>query len=226
VSEGGPLCSIEVVLEVARKRAFASAIDWPGWCRPGRDAALALHVLADYGSRYRSAVGSRGRALPARLDPSSLQAVERLKGNATTDFGAPGAIAQVDEREVDGREARRLLSLLKVCWDAFDRAAAAAEGNSLRTGPRGGGRSLRAIVRHVHEAEGAYLGKIGGPTKTPPADDELRDLVLGILWSRATGDPPPRVPRSGTVWPVRYAIRRSAWHALDHAWEIEDRAES
>ena len=24
-------------------------------------------------------------------------------------------------------------------------------------------------------------------------------------------------------WPPRYAARRIAWHALDHAWEIEDR---
>jgi len=26
------------------------------------------------------------------------------------------------------------------------------------------------------------------------------------------------------VWPARYAIRRTAWHVLDHAWEIEDRS--
>lgn len=26
-------------------------------------------------------------------------------------------------------------------------------------------------------------------------------------------------------WPVPYADRRSAWHSLDHAWEIEDRTE-
>jgi hypothetical protein len=25
-------------------------------------------------------------------------------------------------------------------------------------------------------------------------------------------------------WPARYAARRIAWHALDHAWEIEDRS--
>ncbi|HKA98202.1 MAG TPA: hypothetical protein VKD66_18215 [Streptosporangiaceae bacterium] len=26
-------------------------------------------------------------------------------------------------------------------------------------------------------------------------------------------------------WPARYAARRIAWHALDHAWEMEDRSE-
>ena len=24
-------------------------------------------------------------------------------------------------------------------------------------------------------------------------------------------------------WPVRYAIRRMAWHVLDHAWEMQDK---
>ena len=28
-----------------------------------------------------------------------------------------------------------------------------------------------------------------------------------------------------TKWPPRYAARRIAWHALDHAWEIEDRSD-
>jgi hypothetical protein len=35
--------------------------------------------------------------------------------------------------------------------------------------------------------------------------------------------PPERVPRSGKLWTPRYFVRRTAWHALDHAWEIEDR---
>jgi hypothetical protein len=30
------------------------------------------------------------------------------------------------------------------------------------------------------------------------------------------------VPEKG--WPPRYAARRIAWHALDHAWEIEDKS--
>lgn len=30
-------------------------------------------------------------------------------------------------------------------------------------------------------------------------------------------------PRGGKRWKPRYYVRRSAWHILDHAWEIEDR---
>jgi hypothetical protein len=42
---------------------------------------------------------------------------------------------------------------------------------------------------------------------------EFRDAIVGRLEKPA---PDPR-------WPIRYAARRIAWHALDHAWEIEDR---
>jgi hypothetical protein len=32
-------------------------------------------------------------------------------------------------------------------------------------------------------------------------------------------------PLAGRTWTQRYAARRIAWHALDHAWEMEDRTE-
>ena len=31
-----------------------------------------------------------------------------------------------------------------------------------------------------------------------------------------------RGPYAG-VWTIQFLIRRSAWHMVDHAWEIEDR---
>jgi hypothetical protein len=33
-----------------------------------------------------------------------------------------------------------------------------------------------------------------------------------------------RAGAPGGAWPARYVIRRTAWHVLDHAWEIEDRS--
>ena len=91
---------------------------------------------------------------------------------------------------------------------------------------------LVAIVAHVLESDRAYLVRLGGRhQKTPGAEvmteiAGLRAMILDVLWSRAHGEPPVRTPRarSGTVWTPRYFVRRSAWHALDHAWEIEDRA--
>ncbi len=34
-----------VYLEVGPRRIFAGAIDWPGWCRSGRDEETALEAL-------------------------------------------------------------------------------------------------------------------------------------------------------------------------------------
>ena len=40
----------------------------------------------------------------------------------------------------------------------------------------------------------------------------------------ATSDEMPATgPRGGALWKPRYFVRRSTWHILDHAWEIEDR---
>ena len=41
-----------VYLEIGTKRVFASAADWPGWCRAGKDEKLALEALAAYVPRY------------------------------------------------------------------------------------------------------------------------------------------------------------------------------
>jgi hypothetical protein len=55
---------------------------------------------------------------------------------------------------------------------------------------------------------------------TEEASARLRADVLAALRAARSGEPPG--PKG---WPPRYAARRIAWHALDHAWEIEDRRE-
>jgi hypothetical protein len=211
---------IDVGLEIGAKRAFASALDWPGWSRAARDEEGALQALFDYRSRYRAVVAGRRLGFVAPKDASVLRVVERIPGDATTDFGAPGRIAKGDRRRTTERDVRRLKSFLIACWAAFDEAAGSARGRRLRTGARGGGRSLTAIVRHVDEADAGYLARIGGKADRGAP---LREQILEALTvAPRTGTPPPG-PRGGTRWPVRYHVRRSAWHALDHAWEIEDR---
>ena len=161
-----PAHSLEVYLEIGKKRIFAAAIDWPGWCRSGRDEASALQALFDYGPRYASALSrshtaSRRSAFTAPSSLSELSVVERLEGNATTDFGAPDAVPSSDLRPFDKSQVERCQAILKACWGAFDAAALAAEGKELRKGPRGGGRELEGIVSHVQGAGEAYLGKLG-----------------------------------------------------------------
>lgn len=213
------------------KRAFAGALDWPGWCRSGRDEDAALEALAAYGQRYRKALGRKARGFTSPADAYSFNVAERLKGDGSTDFGVPGKAPMVDERPLEGAELKRLAGLLEACWGAFDAAAVAATGVALRKGPRGGGRELDAIIRHVMEADGAYLYQLGG--RHHPAGDAdvqaemaaLRAAILDTLRARARGEPLPQSPRrTSKLWAPRYTVRRSAWHALDHAWEIEDRA--
>ena len=224
--------AIETYLEIGSRRVFAGALDWPGWCRSGRGEAAALEALATYGPRYAAALGDAARELALPADEAALDVVERLQGDATTDFGAPGIAPPADQRPLDHAELGRQVELLRACWRAFDAAVeeAVRSGAPLRKGPRGGGRELHAIVSHVLEADLAYLARLGGQhRKTEGADvaDELallRARMVETLSSRARGEPPTRTPRSGVLWTPRYAIRRSAWHALDHAWEIEDRA--
>jgi hypothetical protein len=158
-----------------------------------------------------------------------LAVVERLEGNATTDFGAPDVAPSSDARPVDDAELRRFQKLLVACWGAFDVAARAAAGKELRKGPRGGGRDLEGIARHVMGAEAGYLARLAWKLKKPEAqslDEELartRQAVLDALAAAAHGQVPARGPRGGVIWPPRYFVRRVAWHVLDHAWEIEDR---
>lgn len=211
---------IKVCLEVGRKRVFAAAVDWPGWCRAGRDEEGALQALFESRQRYRAVIAGKRLGFVPPKGVRDLRVVERLPGDATTDFGAPGQIAKADRRRTTEQDVRRLESLLTACWDAFDTSVEQARGGKLQTGPRGGGRSLDAIVRHVDEADGGYLARIGGKVER---GSPLREQILEALTAAPrTGTPPPG-PRGGTRWPVRYHVRRSAWHALDHAWEIEDR---
>jgi hypothetical protein len=213
-----------VYVEQGSKRVFAGALDWPGWCRGARDEAGALEALAASAPRYARALrGTRLGFHPPR-EPA-FHVVERLPGGAGTDFGAPGEVPTADAAPLDEADLRRLLAVLRACWRTFDAIAAGAEGVTLATGPRGGGRPLSKIVDHVLESDGAYLRALGWK---PPRDGSdpvaLRDAVAAGLAASARGEIPARGPRGGVRWTARYLVRRSAWHVLDHAWEIEDRS--
>ena len=224
------MARIDVYLEVGGKRAFASAAEWPGWCRGGKDETAALEALVAYGPRYKSAIGRAGGALAMPKARSELHVAERLKGNSTTDFGAPGVVARADARALDARGSARLAKIITACWKRFDELAAAAEGRSVRKGPRGGGRDLTKIRKHVADAEAAYLSALGGEPVRGDGGIEAQlerthQALLAAMSARAKGETPERGPRGGQRWPARYAVRRAAWHVLDHAWELEDRVE-
>ena len=207
-----------VYLEVGKRRVFASAADWPGWTRSGKDEKSALEALAAAAPRYAQAAKAARIAFAAG---STFDVVERLPGDATTEFGAPGAIAKAESRRLTKKEAGRLSALVAASWTVLDRVLDKAPA-SLRKGPRGGGRDLDAIVEHVLGAEVAYARKLGLRLQQPAAGDavavrEHRNALVAGLRAGTKG-----VTERG--WPARYAARRMAWHVLDHAWEIEDRS--
>jgi len=179
-------------------------------------------ALAAYAQRY-GPVAKRARVAFDPKSAASFRVVEHLAGTATTDFGAPDTVAKRDTRPLAATEARRIASLLNAAWAVFDEVIAGAPAE-LRKGPRGGGRDRDQIADHVLGAEGAYVRKLG--LRLTPA---TRDDHRGIAKFRAAISQVLAKPSTGKAavergWPQRYAARRIAWHALDHAWEIQDRS--
>jgi hypothetical protein len=220
---------IDVYLETGAKKVFASAVDWPGWSRGGRSEEEALGALATYGMRYAAAVRSVRPAFRVPGDPSELRVVGRLKGNASTDFGIPSLPAATDDRPVDEAELARLLAILDGAWEVYEKARAAARGVELRTGPRGGGRDLPRMLDHVLGAEEAYVGQLAAKPPKRAAGEvaairTLRARGRDVLAAVVRGDVIENPRNTKSPWLPRYYVRRSAWHLLDHAWEIEDRA--
>jgi hypothetical protein len=216
MSGGNP---VPVFVEAGTRRVFASALDWPGWARSAKSDELAIAALADYLPRYLPIVAMAGVPAPEGV----LAITERHEGLAkNADFGSLGEMAPSETRPLAAAEAKRLAALLAAAWAAFDAIAAAAPAQ-LRKGPRGGGRDTAQIIEHVLGAEAMYARKMGLPRDKasengPAATAVLRQRIIGAL-----GDPPSVVmPPNG--WPPRTAVRRMAWHALDHLWEIEDKS--
>ena len=219
---------VPIYLEVGAKRVIAGAVEWPGWCRSARTEKDAVAALAAYADRYRTVVDPAVGTFKPPKDASELTIVERLKGNATTDFGVPALGLPTDVAPIADAELERLARLVQAAWAAFDRAAKAARGRELRKGPRGGGRDLDKIVEHVTEAEKMYLVKLGARPPTPAGgralrSEEQRAAIAAGLRARARGRPVAQPSAARTLWTPRYFMRRAAWHVLDHAWEIEDR---
>ena len=223
--------TIRVYLEIGKKRTLAGALEWPGWCRAGRDEDSALQALLDYEIRYERVVHAAGVPFKAPTSVAGFTVTERLQGNATTDFGAPDMSPSADALAVDAEGLEHLQTMLQACWSAFDAAVAAAQGKELSKGPRGGGRELEGIIDHVMGAEASYLVRLGGKrpdrkdgeSGSPDAVSRQRKAVLDALSAAARGEFPAQGPRGGARWTPRFFVRRDAWHVLDHAWEIEDR---
>ena len=206
------------------KKVAAFAIDWPGWSRGAKTGPQAVELLEAYRDRYRPVAGLAG--LASQFDAAgALEIVEDHVGVGSTDFWAISfAPSSSEQGPMPTDELERKLALLEAAWRFFDDMAARVSPE-LEKGPRGGGRNRDQIVRHVVGNERGDLAKKVGvltPTDdplTPAAIRSYRDeFVAAMRDYNAEG----KMAR-GRNWTVALLLRHTAFHALDHAWEMEDK---
>ncbi|MCA9981258.1 MAG: hypothetical protein KDD89_10495 [Anaerolineales bacterium] len=226
---------IRVAVEKGEKWTIATAVDWPGWTRRSRglETDTAVVTLITYATRYGQVlqeadlVQDLGFTLPTQ--PTDFDLIEQNQGDAKTDFGSPAVIPAAHREPISPAELPALQAILRACWQAFDRAAESASGQTLRTGPRGGGRTVAKMRLHLIESERAYVRKLActapNVKNLPPLDAlaQTRQACLAALAQAVNEGLPEAGPRGGKLWPPRYFVHQLAWHTLDHAWEIEDR---
>lgn len=216
--------AIRVMVEQGKKKAVASAFDWPGWDRGARSEDEALAVLAAYRPRYAKVARLAG--LGKEFDAAgNLKVVEHVKGTGMTDFYTLSFHSAAPEHKpMTKDECERKLALLEASWKYFDEVASSVSAE-LRKGPRGGGRDRDRIIRHANGAEIVeFAPKVGIKT----GEDVWQKPTSKKLWAHRQkyAEAIRDYSMRGTpirAWTLQFLIRHSAYHMLDHAWEMEDR---
>ncbi len=206
------------------KRVVAVAPDWPGLERGAKSVDAAIERLQSYVPRYAQI------AKLAELDAEfstirNFDVVEQYPGTGSTDFwGISFTFSSIDKQEMSSDELERELALMQACWRFFDdvRTQVSAE---MKKGPRGGGRDREHIVRHTLSVEQDWAAGVGVPV---PDEVILTGTALKAYrdaYCHAIRDYHSQGKSAGKMakWPLRFLIRHTAFHTLDHAWEMEDK---
>ena len=203
------------------KRWVAVAADWPGLERGGKTEDEALEKLTGYIPRYLP-VAKRVRLGSQLRSQIRLHIIGRYPGTGSTDFwGISFAPSPLDREPFDAPRFNRQVRLLRSAWAEFDETAARVSAE-LRLGVRGGGRSREQIVRHVLAVEGDFSKRVEATSDledllTPDGLAEHRDRFVEAMraWYQE-GKPLGK-------WTIPYLLRHTAYHVLDHTWEMQDR---
>jgi hypothetical protein len=206
------------------KRSVAFSIDWPGWSRGAQSAELALETLEAYRERYRLVASLAG--MSAEFDAAgALEVVEDKVGTGSTDFwGISFSPSATEQGPMSEAELERGITLLRASWAFFD-GVAARVSPEMRKGPRGGGRDRDRIIRHTIRTESEDFAKqVGlripeGAALTPEGLRQHREAYVAAMGAYNAGE----VTRRMRSWTLPFLIRHSAFHTLDHAWEMEDK---
>jgi hypothetical protein len=202
----------------------AFSLDWPGWSRGAKTVALALDTLESYRERYRPVATLAG--MTSEFDASGpIEVVEDRVGTGSTDFwGISFSPSATEQGPMGEAELERGITLLQACWAYFD-GVAARVSPEMRKGPRGGGRDRDRIIRHTIRTESEDFAKQVGlriPEEAALSPDGLRhhrEAYVAAMRAYNAG----QVPRRMRTWTLLFLIRHSAFHTLDHAWEMEDK---
>jgi hypothetical protein len=214
---------MRVLLEIGPKgkKVVAVAPDWPGLERGAKNGEAAIERLLSYLPRYAQV--AKLAALDAAFAAgTTIAVVGHYPGTGSTDFwGISFAFSGNDTQAMSSEELARELTLMRACWTFFDEVRSRVSAQ-LQQGPRGGGRDRDQIVRHVVSNEHHWAKRLGvlTPDDTILTDEGLRAhrdaYCTAIRALHAQG-------KMARTWPVRYLIRHTAYHILDHAWEMEDK---
>jgi len=206
------------------KRAVAFSIDWPGWSRGGKTAELAQATLEAYRPRYRKIAELAGMA--REFDAAGpLEIVEDRVGTGSTDFWAISfSPSSFEQGPMTNAEFDRAITLLTAGWAFFDDVAARVSPE-MRKGPRGGGRDRDRIISHTIRVESEdFATRVGlripeGAALSPEGLRQHRETYVQAMRAYNAG----KFERPMRSWTLPFLIRHSAYHTLDHAWEMEDK---
>ena len=206
------------------KRSVAFSLDWPGWNRGEKTAELALETLEAYRARYRPIADLAGMA--REFDAAGpLEVVEDRVGPGSVDFwGISFSASSTEHGPLSDAEFDRKIKLLRASWAFFD-SVAARVSPEMRKGPRGGGRDRDRIVRHTIRTESEDFAKQVGlripeeAALSPEGLRQHRESYVAAMRAYDAGE----VAKLMRSWTLPFLIRHSAFHTLDHAWEMEDK---
>lgn len=215
--------ALRVLLEIGPKgkKVVAVAPDWPGLERGAKTEDAAVGRLESYLSRYAPVARLAGRDAEFSKH-ACIEVAGRYPGVGSTDFwGISFAFSDFDRQPMSEEDLDRELGLMRACWAFLDDARARVSPE-LQKGPRGGGKDRDRVFRHVTVSDQDRGKKLGlKPSEqipdTPEALRAFRDTFCDTIRAYHAAGKPAR------TWPLRFLIRHTAYHALDHAWEMEDK---
>jgi hypothetical protein len=214
---------LRVTLEIGPKgkKVAAVAPDWPGLERGAKTGEAAIERLQSYLPRYARVAKLAGMEEEFAA-MTTVDVVEHYPGTGSTDFwGISFAFSGIDGQDLSNEELERELALMQACWAVFDDVRLRVSVQ-MQKGPRGGGRDRDQIVGHTIRVEQDWAEKVGVPTPQGALliDEGLqahRDAYRNAIRAFHSEG------KMARAWPLRYLIRHTAYHTLDHAWEMEDK---